>query len=195
MASASKSATPARRGPKSTLSRAVLVEAALGLVDDDGLGALNVRKLASRLGISTMTPYHYFAGKADLIDAMIDHAFAPLAGDLNSNLPWHEQINGAMVDLHRTLQRHPGVVELILAESEGMRLDNFRQQLISTLHRAGMTRSRSSDVLRALTSYIVGCTIVGRLRPGSVSRAKSADSFDCGLELMMKSLREEVEGH
>jgi DNA-binding transcriptional regulator YbjK len=44
-----------RRGPKPTLSREILVEAALDLVDNDGLGALNLRTLAGRMGISAMT--------------------------------------------------------------------------------------------------------------------------------------------
>jgi AcrR family transcriptional regulator len=194
MASTGQSSTPARRGPKPALSRELVIEAALDLVDEEGLAALNVRKLASRLGISAMTPYHYFDDKADLLTAMVGHALAPLAGDLDPKLPWHRQIDDAMRDLHRTLQRHPGVVELIMAESEGLRLNGFRQDLISTLRRAGLTRARSSDVLRSLTSYVFGYTMLNRLRPGSRARAKSVDSFDCGLQLMMKSLREEVEG-
>jgi AcrR family transcriptional regulator len=194
MTSTGQSASRARRGPKPTLSRETVIEAALDLVDTDGLAALNLRNLAGRLGISAMTPYHYFADKADLLTAMVGHALAPLAGDLNPKLLWHKQIDDAMRDLHRTLERHPGVVELIMAESEGARLDDFRQDLIATLQGAGLTRERSSDVLRSLTSYIFGCTMLGRLRPGTQTRAKAGDFFECGLELMMKSLRAEIDG-
>ena len=111
-----------RRGPKPTLSREAVDEAALDLVDSDGLAALNLRKLAARMGISPMTPYHYFSDKADLLSAMIGHALAPLAGDLDPGLPWDKQIDDAMHDLHAALELHPGVVELIIAESEGARL-------------------------------------------------------------------------
>jgi AcrR family transcriptional regulator len=194
MASTGQSSTRPRRGPKPTLSRELVIEAALDLVDDEGLAALNVRKLAGRLGISAMTPYHYFDDKADLLTAMVGHALTPLAGDLDPNVPWHKQINDAMHDLHHTLERHPGVIELIMAESEGVRLDNFRQDLIATLQRAGLSRARSSDVLRSLTSYIFGYTLLSRLRPGPRGRATPIESFDCGLELMMKSLRQEIDG-
>lgn len=183
-----------RRGPKPTLNREMLIEAALDLVDDEGLAALNVRKLAGRLGISAMSPYHYFEDKADLLSAMVGDALKPVAGELDPNVPWHKQIDNAMRDLHRALARHPGVVELLISELESRRLDDFRQNLISTLREAGLTRRRSSDVLRSLTSYVIGYTTLSRLRPNPVAQARSVDSFNCGLELMMKSLREEVDG-
>ena len=184
----------ARRGRKPTLSRELVVEAALDLIDSEGLGALNLRKLASWMGISAMTPYHYFEDKADLLAAMVKHAMDPLAADLDPKLSSDKQIDAAMRDLHRILNRHPGVVELIIAESDTERLDEFRQSLITTLQKAGLSRGRSADVLRSLTSYIVGYTLLTRLRPQQQNRSTPADSFDVGLEMMMRSLREELDG-
>jgi len=181
-----------RRGPKSTLSRETVIEAALDLVDTDGLPALNLRRLAGRLGISAMTPYHYFDDKADLLTAMVVHALAPLAGDLDPNVGWDKQINDAMHDLHDILERHPGVVELIMAESETARLDDFRQGLITTLRNAGLSRTRSADVLRSLTSYIFGYAVLSRLRPGTRGHEPQRNSFEYGLQMMMTTLRDEV---
>ena len=172
----------------------MVIEATLDLIDTEGLAALNLRKLAARMGISAMTPYHYFDDKADLLAAMVEYAMAPLANDLDPNLPWDKQIDAAMRDLHETLMRHPGVVELVIAESDTLRLDEFRQSLITTLQKAGLSRSRSADVLRSLTSYILGYTLLDRLRPRQPNRSTPPDSFDLGLEMMMRSLREEVDG-
>jgi AcrR family transcriptional regulator len=183
-----------RRGPKPILSREVVIEAALDLIDAEGLAALNLRKLAGRMGISAMTPYYYFDDKADLLAAMVEYAMAPLASDLDPNLPWDKQIDTAMRDLHGTLMRHPGVVELVIAESDTLRLDEFRQSLITTLQKAGLSRGRSADILRSLTSYILGYTMLNRLRPQQPHRGAPPDSFDLGLEMMMRSLREEVDG-
>ena len=183
-----------RRGRKSTLSREVVIEAALDLIDSEGLGALNFRKLADRMGISAMTPYHYFEDKADLLSGMIAYAMAPLANDLDPKLSTDMQIGAAMRDLHRSLDRHPGVVDLIIAESDTLRLDEFRQSLIATLQKAGLSRGRSADILRSLTSYTVGYTMLNRLRPQQQGRGAPPDSFDVGLELMMRSLREELGG-
>ncbi|MBB3606147.1 AcrR family transcriptional regulator [Mycolicibacterium sp. BK556] len=183
-----------RRGRKPTLSREIVIEAALDLIDSDGLGALNLRKLADRMGISAMTPYHYFEDKADLLSAMIEYAMTPLANDLDPNLSSDKQIGAAMLDLHRILDRHPGVVDLIIAESDKLRLDEFRQSLIATLQKAGLSRPRSADVLRSLTSYVLGYTMLNRLRPEQPNRSAPPDSFDVGLEMMMRSLREELGG-
>lgn len=183
-----------RRGPKPTLNREMVIEAALDLIDNEGLAALNLRKLAGRMGISAMTPYYYFEDKAELLAAMVGHAMAPLARDLDPNLPWDKQIEAAMRDLHGTLMRHPGVVELIIAESDTVRLDEFRQSLITTLQQAGLSRGRSADMLRSLTSYILGYTLLNRLRPRQPNRSAPPDSFDLGLEMLMRSLREDVDG-
>ena len=154
-----------RRGPKPTLSREKVIEAALDLVDSEGLPALNLRKLAGRMGISAMTPYHYFEDKADLLSAMVGHALAPLASDLDPNLDWDDQIDAAMHDFHDTLKHHPGMVELIITEADTVRLDDFRQALITTLQKAGLSRAHSADVLRSLTSYILGYSLLNRMRP------------------------------
>jgi AcrR family transcriptional regulator len=184
-----------RRGPKPTLSREMVIEAALDLVDAEGLAALNLRKLAAQMGISAMTPYHYFEDKADLLAAMVGHALAPLASDLDPNLVWDNQISAAMHDFHDTLKQHPGVVELIIAEADMVRLDDFRQALITTLQKAGLSQAHSADVLRSLTSYILGYTLLERLRPQQPDRTDPPNSFDMGLEMMMRSLRDDVNEH
>lgn len=181
-----------KRGPKPMLSRAAVIEAALDLVDADGLGALNLRKLATRLGVSAMTPYSYFTDKAELLAAMLGHALEPLAGDLDPSDPWDLQVEGAMKDLHHTLEQHPGVVELILAESDAERLEEFRQRLIAVLVDTGLSRGAGADALRTLTSYILGYTLLQRLRPAGRSHGRSTDSFESGLEMIMDSLRRQI---
>jgi len=185
--SETSAAKPARRGPKPMLNRAAVLEAALDLVDANGLAALNLRALATRLGVSAMTPYSYFADKAELLGAMAGHALAPLGDRTAVASEWEEAILGAMRGLHEALQRHPGVVELIIAETHAQGLEVFREQLIAILRAEGLSRTRAADVLRTLTSYILGYTLMSRLRPGT-----SHDSFEDGLDMIMQSLRRDI---
>ena len=53
--------------------RAVMIEAALTLFAQGGLDAVSMRGLSARLNISAMTPYHYFADKAELLSALWQH--------------------------------------------------------------------------------------------------------------------------
>ena len=50
--------------------RNAMTDAALALFSEGGLDAVSMRGLAARLNISAMTPYHYFADKAELLSAL-----------------------------------------------------------------------------------------------------------------------------
>ncbi|RZT92564.1 TetR/AcrR family transcriptional regulator [Rivibacter subsaxonicus] len=58
--------------------RAALTETALTLFSEGGLDAVSMRGLSARLSISAMTPYHYFADKAELLSALWQHVLKDL---------------------------------------------------------------------------------------------------------------------
>ena len=64
----------ARRGNAEDAQRMrnAMTEAALALFAQGGLDAVSMRGLSARLNISAMTPYHYFADKAELLSALLD---------------------------------------------------------------------------------------------------------------------------
>ena len=59
------------------LRRALLDDAA-EVLTTEGIGALSLRDLARRTGVSATAPYHHFRGKADLVTALCDDALADL---------------------------------------------------------------------------------------------------------------------
>lgn len=60
------------RGPKPELSRDRIVAAAIEVADADGLPALSMRRVAERLGFTTMSLYRHVPSKAELVDLMAD---------------------------------------------------------------------------------------------------------------------------
>ena len=50
-----------------------MTETALTLFSEGGLDAVSMRGVSARLNISPMTPYHYFADKAELLSALWQH--------------------------------------------------------------------------------------------------------------------------
>ena len=58
---AASSTPPGTRGAR--LSRERIVEAALGIVEREGLGALSMRRLAQELDVWPMSVYRYFRDK------------------------------------------------------------------------------------------------------------------------------------
>ncbi|MEW2547502.1 TetR/AcrR family transcriptional regulator [Streptomyces sp. NPDC047002] len=68
----------ARAGERRGLTVPRIVAAAVGIADADGLDALSMRRLAERLGFTTMALYRHVPGRAELVELMRDAAFAGL---------------------------------------------------------------------------------------------------------------------
>lgn len=66
--------------------RNALIEAGLELLSSGGAGALDLRKVARKAGVSHAAPYRHFADKQALIAAINEEGFNRLAGQIQSTL-------------------------------------------------------------------------------------------------------------
>jgi len=62
--------------------REVLIEKAAEVIDEDGIGALSLRAVARRAGVSHGAPAHHFIDKAGLLTALATHAMEHFAAIL-----------------------------------------------------------------------------------------------------------------
>jgi AcrR family transcriptional regulator len=58
--------------------RESLIDAARTVLAERGVGSLSLRDLARRIGVSATAPYHHFASKAELVDALALDALSEL---------------------------------------------------------------------------------------------------------------------
>ncbi|WP_129666627.1 TetR/AcrR family transcriptional regulator [Phytoactinopolyspora endophytica] len=65
------------RGPKPGLTLDRIVTAAIEIADAEGLEALSMRKVATKLDVGTMSLYRYVPGKSELLDLMLDRVSGP----------------------------------------------------------------------------------------------------------------------
>jgi AcrR family transcriptional regulator len=63
-----------------SLSADIIFEAALRLVDQEGIEALTMRRLAARLGIRAPSIYKHLADKRALENALVSAGFEEMAG-------------------------------------------------------------------------------------------------------------------
>ncbi|MFD9518801.1 TetR/AcrR family transcriptional regulator [Streptomyces sp. NPDC059979] len=106
-------AQPGRRGPRQGLSVDAVVRAATGLADEEGLLALTMRALARRLGVTPMTLYTYVPGKAELLDLMLDEAYAGMERrTVGARDPWQVKVARVADDNRDLLTRHPWIADL-----------------------------------------------------------------------------------
>ena len=133
-----------------------------------------------------MTPYSYFSGKAELLETMVASALGSL--DAGDDLPWQERVPAAMTRMHEALERHPGLLDLVMAGPDPPQVDEFRRELIAMMEADGMGREEARDALRILTAYTLGLTVLSRRRDRPESARRRRESFDRGLASLMDEI-------
>jgi len=91
-----------RPGPRQGLTIDQVVAAATSLADAEGLDAVTMRRVANDLGVVPMTLYTYVPGKAELLDLMLDAAYAQIPRAGAAGQPWRQRVT-AIADENRAL--------------------------------------------------------------------------------------------
>ena len=86
--------------------RAELLEACFGLFARKGYAGLTMRRIATELGVSTGTLYHYFKGKADLFAQMFRWIRARDIRALAESVPPDLTLESRMQALDRFVELH-----------------------------------------------------------------------------------------
>jgi len=148
---------PSGRVPRNTLSRAVIVAAALALVDDEGLEALTMPRLGTHLGVGTMSLYRHIEGKDDLLDGVAAQVLSGVTVPSGASDDWEGRVVGYLRSLRAEALRHPALAR-ILAD-RGLTVGPVLEQL-ETVHGVLRTAGFSDlDAVRAfysLLTYVFG---------------------------------------
>ncbi|MFJ2113238.1 MULTISPECIES: TetR/AcrR family transcriptional regulator C-terminal domain-containing protein [unclassified Streptomyces] len=139
------------------MSRERIVEAAVGLLDDEGLERLTMRRLAERLGVGATTLYWHVDTKDDVIDLAIDAIFA------EARLPegaggWRESVVVLLSGCRAMLLRHPWSAALPLRRRPmvGPNFLAWMEFFQATLVRAGFGRQEVRAACWLLYSHVQG---------------------------------------
>jgi AcrR family transcriptional regulator len=104
--------TPApTRGRPAKINRDQIVDAAIGLADSDGLAAVSMRWVARQLGVGAMTLYSHLPGHDELVDAMVDRAYADF-GLPEPGLDWRPALEQYAQGYWTLLRTHPWLLEV-----------------------------------------------------------------------------------
>lgn len=102
--------TPHGRGPKPKLTHRQLIEAGMAIADRDGLEQVSMRKVAAALGVGAMSLYTYVPGRGELVELMVDAAYAGHArGD--PTLGWRRSLEFLVRETWSLYRRHPWVLD------------------------------------------------------------------------------------
>src|SRR4051794_37958450 len=134
------------RGRPPVLDVEQVIDAALAILDAEGLAAVSFRRIGAELGVSHMTLYGYFSSKGDLLEALAARTLEVPAIARPGSGPWGETLLAAMLDIHRQLVSRPGIAELLVTrELTGDWMARVREELLDILRRAGFAQRQATD--------------------------------------------------
>jgi len=96
-----------RHGPRQGLTIDQVVAEATALADVGGLDAVTMRRVASHLGVVPMTLYTYVPGKAELLDLMLDAAYARMPRADTTGQPWRQRVTAIAGENRALFETHP----------------------------------------------------------------------------------------
>jgi len=96
-----------------TLSRDQIVDTAIRILDEDGLEALSMRRLAAQLDAGAMSLYWHIRNKDELLDLVVDRVIGEVFGDLGEPQGWRAWMEAFSRSLRRVLLRHRAVAPVV----------------------------------------------------------------------------------
>lgn len=175
-----------RRGRPPLLDADRVVDAALAVLDAEGLAAVSFRRLSADLGVSHMTLYGYFPSKDALLEALVTRTIAVPSIQQEPSASWDEALLAAIEGIHRELLRRPGVAEILISHAiDDNWLRQIREQLLDILRAAGYDTRQARDGISVLFNYLLGAVMIDTRR----RRGGSAASFRLGLGYLIDGLK------
>ncbi|MFE2968348.1 TetR/AcrR family transcriptional regulator [Streptomyces sp. NPDC059340] len=151
---ATRTRRPERR--EEPLSRQRIVEAAIGLLDTAGEGALTFRALAERLATGPGAIYWHITGKDELLHAATDAVVATtLSADTADTTP-QEAIRTLALGVFDAIDAHPWIgTQLARAPGQSPMLRVF-EHLGRQVQALGVPHTAQFTAASALLNYILG---------------------------------------
>lgn len=163
---------------RARLTRERIVDAALGVMDSEGLDAVSMRRVAREVGVEAMSLYHHVRDKEDLLQGICDRVmsgfeFPTEGGD------WEARCKAGARAWRRLLQAHPDLMRLF-AETHGpdpQSPDSFRptEFALRLFREAGLSDRDTVQAFHAFGGYIQGFVM---MEGGSIKTSDHGDRFE-----------------
>jgi AcrR family transcriptional regulator len=198
-----------RAGPDASgrraLSRELIIETAIDVVDRHGLTALTMRRLGKQLGVEAMALYRYVNGREDLLEGIVDRLVAELHLRRDHEQPdattgWQAYLQWLAHAVRAVAREHPNLFPLIATRHPAapwlrppLRSLRVVEDFLGTLISRGFSDARAVMAYRAFSSFLLGfllleASVVGARTspPEEPLDEGNSDVPDAGQELDLK---------
>jgi AcrR family transcriptional regulator len=172
---------------KTALDRRSIARAAVELIDDNGLGGLNMRALAERLGVGTMSLYHYVPNKDALYDAVVECLLEGIDLPDPTSGRWDERAARMARSLRAVALEHPNTVPLLVTRpfstSASLRPCEAAFQVLAE---AGLDEEAALIAFRTIVAYVLGFVMIESVGFFGGAANESGDFAALGLPYLAK---------
>jgi AcrR family transcriptional regulator len=142
------------------LDRATIADAALTLLDAEGLAAVTMRRIASQLDVRASSLYNHVRSKEEVLDAAADRVISRVDASGFDRLGWRDALERWAWSYYEALAAHPHLVPHVAArfghiDSSLERAD----QVYAGLLRAGWSPGRATRIAAAVRYAVLGAAV------------------------------------
>jgi TetR/AcrR family transcriptional regulator, tetracycline repressor protein len=144
----------------------VIVDAALEIVDDEGLDTLTLRNLARRLDVNPNAISWHVGSRTQLLEQVADQVLLGV-GAVGRTKSWERRLRIIATQFRAAMMAHPNAAPLI-----GTRLTSIStgsagiiEEVLHSLHLAGLRGQGAIDTMNALIGAVTGFVVLELAAP------------------------------
>ena len=165
------------------LRRERVIEAALKVMDEEGLEAVSMRRVAREVGVEAMSLYHHVEDKEDLLDGVCEYVMAEFDFPEPSE-DWKENCRRGARAWREILRKHPSVMRLFAEQRGPIRsADSMRptEYALRILRSTGLSDRDTAQAFHAFGGYIQGFVM---MELGSIAGGSNEEHLKAHAELV-----------
>src|SRR5215467_2519806 len=150
----------AARRRRDPITRDVIVETALRILDSEGLDGLSMRRIAEELGTGAASLYWHVGSKDGLLDLVFDHVIGE--GQVPDPDPrhWQEQLKDVARDQRAATLRHPYIVRISIGRIPmGPNALRYSERVLAILRAGGLPPRLAVQGYLLLIAAVNGFTL------------------------------------
>ena len=152
--------------PRTPLSRARVLGAALDLADAEGADGLTIRALAEALGVKPMALYHHVENKDAILDGVVDLVFAEIDLPGPTGASWAAELRRRAESMRTVLGRHRWAIGLMESRrAPGPATLRHHDAVIGLLRAAGFSYPDIAHAVAFLDAFVYGFALQEAMLP------------------------------
>ena len=170
----------ARRRPRQrALSREAIIDAALAIVDTEGLDALTMRTVAAALGTGAASLYAYVGSKEELIELVVDRVIGEVRlPDQSDPSRWMTQLKEVAREMRRVFASHGDLARATFGRIPlGENALNGAEGMLALMRAGGISDRVAAMVVDLLSLYVMGVAYEDSLTAMNATTADDLTGF------------------